>query len=136
MACEKCLHVGWIGLVRTGVGLRRDELLVKGLGGSEWKHRQIDHRGSPQLAVGQGKLKPQAAYRIRRVGRIRLAAPERKAAEHGQAARLKDGRFRETDATAIAVEKPGNAHPPGMVAAEAGMDPVDVLETVREPGGR
>src|SRR5438552_4962725 len=116
MACEKCLQIGWIRLARIGVGLRRDHLLVKSLGSSEWKHGQVNHRGSPELAVGQGELKPQAAHRIRRVGRIRLAAPQRKAAEHRYAPRSKDNRFREAAAIPIAFEEPGNAQSPGMVA--------------------
>src|SRR5439155_18381407 len=83
MTCEKRFHLGWVRLTRTGVGLRRKDPLMKSLGRSYWKHRQIDRRGSPQLAVGQGKLQPQAAHRIRRVGRKGLAAIERKATEHG-----------------------------------------------------
>src|SRR5260370_29495844 len=103
MAHKKRLHFGWIRLARFGFGLRGNELLVKSLGGTDWKHRKVDHRSSPQFAVGQRKLKPQAAHRIRGVGRIGLAAPERKAAEHGHAPRLKDKRLRETDAISIAL---------------------------------
>ncbi len=136
MACEKRLHFGRIGLARFGVGLRREQLLVKGLGGADRKYRQVDHRGSPQFAVGQGKLQPQAAHRVRLVGRIGLSAPQGEAADHGHAPRSKDGRFRETDAVPIALEEPGNAHPLGMVATEAGVDSIDLLETVGEPRGR
>ena len=78
----------------------------------------------------------QAAHCIRRVGRIGLPASERKAAEHGHAPRLKDDRFRETDAIPVAFKEPGNAHPPGMVATEAGVDSIDFLETVGESRGR
>src|SRR5258707_4461106 len=104
MAVEKRLHSGWIRLARIGVRLQRDQVLVKGLGGTEWKHRQVDHRGSPHLAVGQGKLKPQAAHGIRPVGNIRLSAGQGEAADHGYVHWSKDNRFRETDAVAIAFE--------------------------------
>src|SRR5579871_6165235 len=65
-----------------------------------------------------------------------LAAPERKAAEHGHAPRPKDGRLRQPDAVAVALEEPGNADPLGMVTAEAGMGSTDLLERVGEPSGR
>src|SRR6266545_74958 len=41
-----------------------------------------------------------------------------------------------TDAIAVALEEPGNAHPLGMIASEAGVDPIDLLERVGEPRGR
>jgi hypothetical protein len=53
MACKERFH-------HCGVGLRRQELLVIRLGGAEGKHGQVDRGGPPQLAVGQGKLEPQA----------------------------------------------------------------------------
>ncbi len=136
MAGEKRLHFGWIRLARTGVRLRRDQPLVKSLGGADRKHRQVDHRGPPQFAVGQGKLKRQAAHSIRRVDHIRLSARQGEAANHGHAPRLEDERFRETDAIPIAFKEPGNAHPLGMIATEAGVGPIGVLESVGEPRGR
>src|ERR1700681_4529156 len=132
MTCEKRFHLGWVRLTRTGVGLRRKDQLMKSLGRSYWKHRQIDHRGSPQFAVGQGKLQPQAAHRIRRVGHIGLPSAKRKAAEHWHAPWLKDDRFRETDPVSVAFEEAGHSHALGMIAPEAGVDSVDFLETVNE----
>jgi len=110
-------------------------VVVKSLGGTDRNHRQVDHRGSPQLAVGQGKLKRQAAHGIRHVGNIRLSARQGEAANHGHAPRLEDERFRETDAIPIAFKEPGNAQPLGMIATEAGVGPIDVLESVGEPRG-
>src|SRR5205807_5863318 len=98
-------------------------------GGTEGKHRQVDHRGSPYLAAGRAELKPEAAHGVGLVGRIGLAAAQREAADHGHAPRLKDGRLRETDAVAIALEEAGNAHPLGVIAPEAGVEPIDLLET-------
>src|SRR5262249_11426451 len=76
MACTKRLYFVWIRLARLGVRLRRDQLLVKSLGRTEGKHGEVDHGGTPQLAVGECKLKTQAADRVRRVGRSGLPAPK------------------------------------------------------------
>src|SRR5438876_10937665 len=65
-----------------------------------------------------------------------LAAPQRKSAEHGYAPLSKENRFRETVAIPVAFEEPGNAHPPGMIATEPGVDSIHLLETVGEPRGR
>src|SRR5258705_9052335 len=65
--------------------------------------------------------------------RIGLASPQREAADHGHTPRLKDGGFRETDAFPIAFEEPGNTHPLGMIATEARVEAIDLLESVGEP---
>src|SRR5947209_11379305 len=40
------------------------------------------------------------------------------------------------DAVAVAFEEAGNAHPLGMVTTEAGMGPIDLLESVGKPSRR
>src|SRR5262249_30632201 len=60
----------------------REELLVEGFGRAEREHRQMDHRGSPELAVRQGELEPQTAHGGSGVGRIGVAAPQRETAEN------------------------------------------------------
>src|SRR6516164_8482149 len=101
MAGEKRLHLGIVGLARVGVRSEREELLVKGFGRAEREHRQMEHRSSPQLAVRQGELEPQAARGGRRVGSVRLAAPQREAAQNRHAAWLEDSRFREPNTVAV-----------------------------------
>jgi hypothetical protein len=65
-----------------------------------------------------------------------LPARQGKAANHGHAPRSEDERCRETDALPIAFKQSGNAHPLGMIAPESGVDSIDLLESVGEPGGR
>src|SRR5207244_374037 len=67
--------------------------------------------------------------------RRKAPTPQGEAADHGHAPRSKDDRFREPDACPIAFEEPGNAHPLGMIATEAGVDSIDALESVAEPRG-
>src|SRR5260370_42578184 len=109
MACEKRFYFGWIGLARSRVGLRCEQLLPKGLGSADRKDRQVDHCGSPHFAIGLGKLQPKTAYGIRLVGDIRLPAPEGEPADHRHAPRLEDARFRQTDALPITFKEPGGA---------------------------
>ena len=135
MPCQKRLHLVWIRLAGFGVGCRRQNQLIKRRGSAGRNDRQVDHRGSPQLAVGEGKLKCQAAHRFRHVRGIRLSARQGEAADDGQAPGSKDDRLRETDAIAIAFEEPGDAQPLGMIATEAGVDSIDVLESVGKPSG-
>jgi hypothetical protein len=52
------------------------------------------------------------------------------------APRFKDGGRGEADPVAIALEEPGNSEPLRMIASEPGMDAVNLLEPVDEPGGR
>src|SRR5436309_530781 len=136
VAVEKRVHGGWVRLARVGIRPRGDEPLINRLGRSEREHRQVDHRGSPHFAVRQIELEPKAAHRIGAVGDVRLAAGQGEAPDHGQAAGAEDNRLRETHSIPVAFEKAGNAHAFGMVATKAGMDAVDALERVGEPGRR
>src|ERR1700730_17432514 len=136
MAREKGSHPGRIRLARAGVRLRREQQLIEGLGGADGEHRQVDHRGSPKLPVGKGELKPEAAHRIRRVADIGLAAPEREAADHRHTPRSKDDGLRETGAAPVTFEDPRHAHALSVVATEAGVESIDVLERIGEPRGR
>jgi hypothetical protein len=65
-----------------------------------------------------------------------LPAVKGKASEDRHAPRFEDGGLGETDPVAIALEEPGNADPLRMIASEPGMDAVNLLELVAEPGGR
>ena len=134
-ARNACILAG-SGLPVLGVRLGRKHVFVKGFGRAEREHRQMDHRGSPQLAVRQGELEPQAAHGGRRVGRVGLAAPQREAAENRHTAGLEDTRFREPNAVSVALEETGDANALGMIATETGVDTADFLETVGEPRGR
>src|SRR5439155_25084943 len=53
---------------------------------------------------------------------------------HGHAAGVEDNRLGETHSIPVTFEKSGDAHAFGMVATKAGMDAVDALERVGEPG--
>src|SRR5215510_16231181 len=132
MAGEKRLHLGRVGLARAGVRPEREELLVKSFGRAKREHRQMDHRGSPQLAVRQGELEPQAAHGGCCVGRVGLAAPQREAAENRHTAWLEDSRFREPNAVAVALEETGDANALGVIATETEVDTVDLLEPIDE----
>src|SRR5215510_14898201 len=110
MAGEKRLHLGRVGLARAGVRPEREELLVEGFGRAEREHRQMDHRGSPQLAVRQGELERQTAHGGSGVGRMGVAAPEREAAENRHTAWLEDSRLREPNAISVALEETGDAN--------------------------
>src|ERR1700687_1638516 len=77
MAREKGSHPGRIRLAGAGVRLRREQQLIEAFGSADREHRQVDHRGSPQLTIGERELQPQAAHRIRSIADIGLAAPER-----------------------------------------------------------
>jgi hypothetical protein len=65
-----------------------------------------------------------------------LPAIKGKASNYRHAPRFKEGGLGETDPVAIALEEPGNSEPLRMIASEPGMDAINLLEPVDEPGGR
>jgi hypothetical protein len=65
-----------------------------------------------------------------------LSAIKGKTSNYRHAPRFKDGGLAETDPVAIALEEPGNSQPLRMIASEPGMDAVNLLEAVDEPGRR
>ena len=119
--------------MRVGVGLRSNQVVVKGLRGVERKYRTIDHRRPPLFAIAQPKQKSQATDRVGGVANIGIAAAEREAADDRHAAGLEHSGFREARSLAIAIEKTADAHAFGMIAAEPGLDSEDLFKTVDEP---
>jgi len=77
------------------VALRCHQVVVKGLRILERENRQIDHCGPPLFAVGQRKLKAQAADSAQIVGGVGVAAAQGKAADHRHAAAPEDDSLRE-----------------------------------------
>jgi hypothetical protein len=136
MARQERRHFFRIRFMCIGVGLRRNQIVVKSLRSVERKYRQINHCRSPFLAIGQTKQKSQATDLVGRVGNIRIAAPERKAADDRHAAGLEDNGFREARSLAVAIEKTADANAFGMIAAKTGVDSVDSLKTGDEPRRR
>jgi hypothetical protein len=65
-----------------------------------------------------------------------LPAIKGKASDYRHAPRFKNGGPGETDPVAVALEETGNSEPLRMIASEPGMDAVNLLEPVDEPGGR
>jgi hypothetical protein len=65
-----------------------------------------------------------------------LPAIKGKASNYRHAPRFKYGGLGERSPVAIALEEPGNSESLRMVTSEPGMDAVDLLEPVDEPGGR
>src|SRR4029077_3340269 len=61
---------------------------------------------------------------------------QRETADHRHAPYSEHERLREADAIAVAFEESRNAHPLGMIAPEAGVNPTGLLETIGEPCGR
>jgi len=120
-----------------GAGFEAQQLLVKSLGSPHWEHRQVDHRGSPILAVGQGKLNPQTANNIRPVDNIGLPAPQREAAYHRDTPGAKYSALERRTPFAVTLEEPVDVHALGMVPTEAGVDTIDLLKNPSaNPRGR
>jgi hypothetical protein len=88
------------------------------------------------LTIGEGELQSQAPDRVRRVADIGLAAPQREAPDHRHPPGSKDDGLREKDSAPVAFEDPRHAHALGVVATEAGVESIDVLERIGEPRGR
>jgi len=53
MAGHERRHFFRIGFMRVGVGLRSNQVVVKGLRAVERKYRTIDHRRPPLFAIRQ-----------------------------------------------------------------------------------
>ena len=122
--------------MRQRVGLRCNHSVEKGLRCVDRKYGKIDHRRPPFFAIGQRKLKSQAADGVRCVGLKRIAAGQREAADDGDAAHLENSGLREARSLAVALEKSADAQSLGMIEAEPGMDSVDSLKFVGEPRRR
>jgi hypothetical protein len=125
-----------IGLMRVGIALRCYQVIVKGLRILEREHRQIDHRGPPLFAVGQRKLKPQAADGAQIVGGVGVADAQGKAADHWHAAALEDDSLREARPLPVAFEKSSNAYAFRVIATETRVDAVHPLKLIDEPRRR
>src|ERR1700732_1768681 len=122
--------------MRVGVALRCHQVVVKGLRILERKHRQIDHCGPPLFAVGQRKLKPQAADSAQIVGGVGVAAAQGKAADHWHAAALEDDSLREARPLPVAVEKSSNTYAFRVIATETRVNAVTPLKLIKEPRRR
>ena len=92
------------------------------------------HAGKYAVPVNQRMEQRRAEMRDDR--REGLAANQGEAADDGYAAGSEDDGLRETRTPAITLEGTGDAHALGMIAAEAGIDAVDLLEAVGETPGR
>jgi hypothetical protein len=84
-------------------------------------------------AVGQRKLKPQAADCAQFVAGMGIAAAQGKAADHWHAAALEDYSLRETRPLPVAFEKSSNAYAFRVIATETGVDAAHPLKLIDEP---
>src|ERR1700733_3709337 len=119
--------------MRVGVALRCHQVVVKGLRILERKHRQIDHCGPPLFAVGQRKLKPQAADGAQIVGGVGIGAAQGKASDHWEATTMKDVSLREARPLPVAIEKSLNAYAFRVIATKSRLDAGHPLKLVDKP---
>jgi hypothetical protein len=87
----------------------------------------------PLLRIARLEAERHTAHRLRAVGHIGLAAGQRKTADDGYAAGLEDDGLGKARALAVALEVTRDADALGVIAAEAGIDAVDLLERVDQP---
>src|SRR5262249_3810510 len=108
----------------------------KDLGCADWEQREIDHSGSPQVAVRSQELEPKATPGIGRVSHVGLPAIQGEASNYRHTTWFKYGGTGGVDAISIALEQTGHPNPLRVIAPEPGMETVDRLESIGELVGR
>ncbi len=130
VARKERLEHGRVGLAGGRVGRQREELVDEGLWHGGEEHRRVQHRHVLQRAAGQAELQAHAARAALGVGRIRIAARQREAADHLDRLACEQQRAGIARGLGVADELADHAHPLRMIAALARMRAVGAFERI------
>ena len=103
---------------------------MKSLGVSHREHRDVVHAGAPFFAVRKLEQDRHAAHDACRIGDKGLAAGQREPPNDRGSPRVKEFRLRQFGSSAVALEVAAETDALRVIAAEAWMLTVDLLEGV------
>src|SRR5262249_27479834 len=125
---DERLHPRRVGLAGRRIGTRGDELVAERLRGPHGEDRDAGHAAAPLLPVGKGVAQRQAGHRLQRIALIGVAPRQGEAPDHRDPPRPEDDGSRESRAPTVRLEDAAGADALGVVAAEARVRAVDLLE--------